>query len=131
MSSQEQRVTWSADGSSSIRSITELDRLLDKLEEEHGPKNPIILIVDGPGQESVYVGVGGDMSFVSGTEEPYLTTVSEDSAGGEIEYLFQGHHSPVARKQLIPKDLARKIIREFFVTGVLPSWQTWTPIGPE
>lgn len=131
MLSREQYVAWSADESSLVRNVAELDLLLNKLDAEHGRDDPIILIVGGPGQEDVYFGVGGDMSFVSSTEEPYLTTVGDNSADGEVDYFFQGHHSPVARKQLIPADIARKIIREFFVSGVLPSWQTWKPIGPD
>ncbi len=129
--SLEQRVAWSAQGSLGIRNVGDLDLLLDRLEREHGSDNPIILIVDGPCQESVYFGIGGDLSFVSASKEPYLTTVGEDSADGEIDYFFQGHHSPVARKQLIPSPLARKIVREFFMTGVLPQWQAWKPIGPK
>lgn len=62
--SLEQRVAWSAQGSLGIRNVGDLDLLLDRLEREHGSDNPIILIVDGPCQESVYFGIGGDLSFV-------------------------------------------------------------------
>jgi Immunity protein Imm1 len=131
MASREQLVSWSVDGSAIARDVGELDALLDKLADEHGEANPIIVIVDGPDEESVYYGVGGDSSFVSSIEEPYLTTVGSDSSASDIDYFFQGHHSPVAGKQLIPTHLARKILREFFVTGVLPSWQEWKPVGPD
>src|SRR5262249_499407 len=131
MASRQQWISWSADGSAIARDVGELDALLDKLGAEHGDANPIIVIVDGPGDESVYFGVGGDRSFVSSMEEPYLTKVGSDSSASDIDFFFQGHHSPVEGKRLIPAHLARKILREFFVTGVLPSWQGWTPVGPE
>jgi hypothetical protein len=131
MASREQWISWSVDGSAVARDVGELDALLDRLATQHGDANPIIVIVDGPGDESVYFGVGGDRSFVSSMEEPFLTTVGSDSSAGDIDYFFQGHHSPVEGKQLIPAPLARKIRRDFFVTGVLPSWQEWKPVGPE
>ena len=131
MQRREQRVSWASDGSAIIRDVGELDSLLDRLFAEHGPDNPIIAIVDGPCEESVYLGIGGDTSFVSSTEVPYLTTVGTDLRDGEIDYFFQGHHSQVSRKQLIPAQVARKIVREFFSGGVLPSWQEWEPLGPD
>jgi hypothetical protein len=131
MASREQRISWSADDSAIARDVGGLDALLDKIAAEHGDANPIIVIVDGPSDESDYFGVGGGMSFVSSMEEPYLTTVGRDSSASDIDFFFHGHHSPVAGKQLIPAHLARKIIREYFVTGVLPSWQEWKAVGPQ
>jgi hypothetical protein len=131
MASREQSLSWSADGAAIARDVGELDSLLDNLAAEHGDANPIIVIVDGPSDESVYFGIGGDRSFVSSMEEPYLTTIGVDSSASDIDFFFQGHHSPVSGKNLIPAHLARKILREFFVTGVLPSWQEWKPVGPE
>jgi hypothetical protein len=101
--------------------------LLDKLAAQNDADHPNFVMIDGPGDESVYFGVGGHVSFVSSMEMPYLTTVGEEAASGEVNYKFQGHHSPIGRKSTIPAHLARAIVRVFFSTGSLPSWQSWEP----
>ena len=128
--SKKQRVAWSADGSAIVQNVEDLEGVLDRLAAKHGRDDPIILIVDGPGEESVYFGVSGDVSFVSSLEMPYLTTLGGQFSESQIDYFFEGHHSPVAGRHLIPADRARKIVREFFVSGHLPSWQAWEPVGP-
>ncbi len=130
MSFNELSITWDA-GASALKGVEELDSLLDKLAAECGSERRMIVIVEGPNEDGVYHGVGGDMSFVSSRETPYLTTVGDASARGEIDYYFEGHHSPILRRNLIPTNVAREIIREFVVSGRLPKWQTWEPIGPE
>jgi hypothetical protein len=121
-------VTWSADDSAVVHNVRELDVLLDRLAAEHGPTDRIIVIIDGPGEGSVYHGVGGDLSFVSSCEMPYLTTVADDSCTGEVDYFFQGHYSHVACRNLIPTPVAREIVRRFFVSGRLPATHAWEPI---
>jgi hypothetical protein len=130
MSVNELSITWDA-GASALKGVEELDSLLDKLAAECGSERRTIVIVQGPAEDGVYHGVGGDMSFVSSRETPYLTTVGDGSARGEIDYYFEGHHSPILRRNLIPTNVAREIIREFVVSGRLPKWQTWEPIEPE
>ncbi len=131
MVSRQQRVSWAVDDSAVVRDVRELDALLDRLDAEYDSRAPIIAVLDGPRDESVYLGIGGEMSFVSSTEWPYLTTVGDSAVHGEIDYFFEGHHSPILRKQLIPAQVVRRILREFFVSGVLSAWQEWKPVGPE
>jgi hypothetical protein len=131
MSLDDRRITWAAGRWEIARSVEELDAALDKITAENRSEDPIIVIVDGPGGHGVYLGIGGDLSFVSNCELPYLTTLGKDDAEGQADYYFQDHHSPVARRHLISTETARRILREFFASGQLPAWQAWEPLGPD
>ena len=65
MSPEPQRVTWSVEDCAVVRTVAELDSLLDRLMEKYGSGKPIIVIIEGPDVQSVYYGVGGEISFVS------------------------------------------------------------------
>ena len=128
MPALERRVEWSRDGSRLVEDVGVLDQLLDNLFATTAPSSPLIAVVDGPNEQSVFLGIGGQLSFVSFCEFPYLTTVGDPAADGEIDYFYQGHHSPIRKRHLIPLDSARLIVREFFLTGTVSSWPTWEEI---
>lgn len=128
MASEQQLVTWSEDQSTVVTTVDELELVLDQLVLDYCPEQPIIITIDGPKGESIYSGIGAQ-SFVSSCEPPYLTTVGDNLADGEVEFFFHGHHSPITYRNLIQLEVSKKIVKEFFISGQLPFWQVWEPIG--
>jgi hypothetical protein len=121
-------VQWDT-GYAEFGALDELDTCLDNLESQHGTRPPMIVIVSGPGTISAYFGIGGGLSFLSSCNEPYETTVGDATAKGARDYFFEGHHSQVENRHLIPRDFSRKVLREFCTTGTMPTWQAWEPLG--
>ena len=127
MTDRQQRVRWERDSEAVVATADEFDKLLDRLAAECGPDSRIITTVDGPGGQSVYFGIGGDLGFVSSCEVPYLTTVGNPEDEGVEVYFFCGHETEIQKRHLVPWRVARRVVREFFDSGRLASDQTWEP----
>src|SRR5258708_6294389 len=108
MAMKDQTVTWSGNDSVVVRYIAELDETLDRIASRIEGRDPIIVIIDGPGNDCVYFGVGGKESFMSSLELPYMTSVGSVHYDGERDFFFDGHHTQIAFRNLIPAELAKK-----------------------
>jgi len=125
--SSEQQVSSTPDGTLPAHDVVELDKILDGLVARS--TEPMIVVVDGPQNESVYFGIAGRSGFVSkATEPPYCTTVGDATAEGYTAFSFEGHNTEIAKRHLIALDLARQVVRDFFLTGSFSPLVEWEEI---
>lgn len=125
--SGEQQVSSTPDGTLSARDVVELHKILDGLVA--CSTEPTIVVVDGPQNESIDLGIAGRSGFVSkASESPYYTTVGDATAEGHTAFSFEGHHTEIANRHLIALDLARQAVREFFLTASFSPLVEWEEI---
>ena len=99
-----------------VPSVDELDELLDDLSSKG--TSPVIIVIDCPDEQFVYFGLAGECGFVSNSgDHPYYATVGDMEATGSTTFDFDGHPTEIANVHLIPLDVARKVIREYVLTG--------------
>jgi len=120
-------IQWDSGQSAEFATLEEMDRCINDLENQFDCE-PIIAIVGGPNETSVYFGVGGALSFISACDPPYKTTVGNPDAEGDRDYYHQGHHSSIANRNLVPREFARKALHEFCLTGQFANWQAWEEV---
>jgi hypothetical protein len=104
-----------------ISSGNELEEWLDRLTDRCSRESPRTVRLCVHGYE-VEIGLGLEESFVHIDHEsgmpPHFTTLGVAGAEGEIAFYVLGdREARTPRHNLIPKALARKVVREFFDTG--------------
>ena len=106
-----------------VPTVAELDRALDRVAAQCSPDRPTIVVIHVNGYE-LTLGLGSTQSFVQLAQsqepqtEPYLVTVGDGRAQGEVAFYFLGeHHTEVQRRHIISTSTARDVAREFFNTG--------------
>ena len=108
----------------SIPTVDELDKMLDVLSAECA--EPTIITVDCPHGGSVYFGIAGGSGFVSNAgQEPYFATIGDTKAKGYTNFDVQGHDTEISNRHLIPLNLARQVLREYFLTGIRLAAVEW------
>ena len=81
----------------------------------------------------LYVGLGLEQSFIhfmsTNNEPPYFASVGDKNLDGVIDFYLHGsHHTEIQRKNLIPLDKARLIVKTFFQTGIRPDIIAWEEV---
>jgi hypothetical protein len=62
------------------------------------------------------------------SEPPYYTTVGDVTAEGHTTFSFEGHDTEIANRYLIPLNLARQVVRSYFLDGSLLPSVEWEEI---
>jgi hypothetical protein len=123
------KVKWAESAEQSVHSLEELDSLLDSLHAAFTTTSPRLVIVESPDGSSIAIGLGQETSvlnFVAASgDPPYLSSVGSMTQEGTISYEFMGELTEGPARNGIPVTLARKAIRQYFLTGVLPDTVTW------
>src|SRR2546423_6518551 len=103
-----------------IRTGEQLDELLDQITAACRPGFPISVILQAHGFR-VHILLGLLESFVYLDEVSptrYFITVGDSHVDGGVDFHLLGqHHTEFERRHLIPADMARRVLREFFDTG--------------
>ena len=95
--------------------LKNLDLFLDKISSDLKDDMPIIVTVKMH-DSLVYLGLGLDISFVHvmsvSNEPPYWVTLGDTYLDGGVDFFLHGrHHTEIPRRNLIPIDETRNIIR--------------------
>ncbi len=115
-----------------LASVAELDRWLDRIDENCDPESPTIVDVEVHSHVAS-IGLGIELSFVHLVTEsglpPYCITVGNVNHDESIDFFLYGnHHSEISGRNLIPLQLAREVLREFVLTGVQSSRVEWEEV---
>jgi hypothetical protein len=116
-----------------IHSEEELRASVAELSTEIGVGRPRIVSLKAVRGHEVTFGVGGDMSFVQiarmSYEPPYLVSVSDRDARGEMTFWLHGiHHTEIRRRQLVPAAVALDVVSEFVFAGIRSRRVDWEEI---
>jgi hypothetical protein len=123
-------LTYSKDEPSvEIESMAQLERWFEKLAALCSPEFPGVFRLRVNGYE-VELGLGLAESFVSIEHEsgmpPYYMTLGDDAAEGEVGFLLFGdHRTRIPRRNLIPTQQAREVVKEYFATGERSASVRW------
>ncbi len=115
-----------------ITDLIEFDQVLDQVHSNALDSLPTIVSIEMH-NALVYIGLGLEQSFIhfmsSNNEPPYFASVGDKDLDGVIEFYLHGnHHTDIQRKNLIPLDKARFIVKEFFQTGIRPEIVAWEEV---
>lgn len=115
-----------------VSNAYELDQVLDDLTSNVSPDSPIIVFVYAHGYQ-FSLGLGNEKSFVhvelESGEPPYIITVGESNTEGVLAfYLFEKHHTEIARRNLIPIINAREVLNKWIQTETRPTYVEWEEI---
>lgn len=124
----------------------DLDMVIAQLREIASTPNAICTLVS-PSGATLSVGiatrcdrdnVGLDMPLASVTYEeasgvlPYLTILGDESLtyenGGVIVFRFEGEWTEILRRNCVPVETMRRVVRDFFETGAVPTCCMWEEV---
>jgi len=122
---------WDEDNRAEVRSVEELDLLVDRLTVEARESVPFAVELHVGERTSMFIVVGwkeSHMEFYSPAYRPYLWSCRDLWDDDEhVEFFYRGHHSGVPRRYTVPADEAREAMRRFFHTGARPDNVAWGP----
>jgi hypothetical protein len=124
------QASWREGDPERLRTLEDLDALLDRL---HAEGKPILVEVQGPGSSgALTIGVGRPLGVLSHTpasgDPPYRVSLGDPCAQGGTDFFMAGHHSEMENRWLIPMDLAREGLRQFCRTGELSDRIVWDEV---
>jgi hypothetical protein len=125
------KVQWAENGQKDVCTLSELDAVLDDLQDKHCGE-PVLVAIEGPeNRGSLTIGLGLDRSVLNHVpasgDPPYLSSIGNADAEGIVVFYYMGHWTEIRQLHLIPIDLAREAARYFFVTGRLLEQVKWQP----
>jgi hypothetical protein len=114
-------------------SLEELDEILDRAHQACDPERPLIATIEKLHDCRVDVGLGAADSFViiwprwpsPEADTDYMTVSPECEAGTKWFWLHGVGDTEFDRRNLVPYEVARRIVREFFRTGVRSPDVVW------
>jgi hypothetical protein len=117
-----------------VSSLTEIDDALDEIEQHAEKTEPPIADLSNPEGDTLSIGLGRSQSMLSwisrSLDPPYFASKGQGSTG-EADYVVfyaGGQWSEFPSSNLISKESAREAVREFFVTGRLPTNVEWEEV---
>lgn len=119
---------WKASGEKRVRSVPELDALLDML---HGKsrERPILVDVTSDDGNTLTIGVGSELSVLSyvpaNGDPPYLSSIGNPNDEGVVVFGYMGEWTEIPTRNLVPAMLAREVMRHFVRTGELSDAVRW------
>ena len=114
----------------SLKSILELDRLLDSLHCQHSGNKGILVSVElSETGDSLAIGIGCDvavLSYVPGDgKPPYFTSVGDERGDDVVVFRFMGDWTEFPVKNTVSMGAAREAVRHFCKTGKLSPEVRW------
>ncbi len=126
------RVTWSREAPTPVKSLAELDALLDQLARDYPGDDAILVDVENLAGDGLAIGLGKDYSVLGFTsasgEPPYLVSKGFEASDELLVFYFQGHWTEFSMRNAIPISVARAAVREFLVTGKLTNTVEWEEV---
>jgi hypothetical protein len=115
-----------------IHDTAQLDARLDGIAASCKPGVPTIVDLHVH-RHLVSFGLGSPETFVQIQSEsgmpPYFVTVGDPTVEGVVTfYLMGSHHTEILRRHVVSSEVAREIVREFFVTGHRPMQVEWEEV---
>jgi len=108
--------------------------LLDRLaliEERCLGATPVLVEIERAGTGYLKVGLGGSKSVLEfvpvSLDPPYLASLGDPTAAGTMIFRFEGEHTEIPARHLIPRELALAAARRFCSAGELLQEVTWEP----
>jgi hypothetical protein len=124
----ERTLSWD-DGEVAVRSVSELDALLDRLTAEAESGVPFMVTVARPDGATLSIGLGraeSVASYVSGSlDPPYFGSRGDGEREEHIEFVFGGELTEFPPGSAVPTEAAREALRVFFETGELSPKIGW------
>jgi hypothetical protein len=116
------KVTWGEqEDEKEVRSLAELDEILQELSKSYGGDNAILAELESPDGSSLAIGLGRSesvLNYVSPSgDPPYYSSVgvkAESDDEDVVVFFFRGAWSEFPRRHLVPIAVARKAARYFF-----------------
>jgi hypothetical protein len=122
-------VQWEQVALTEISAAPELDRVLDELAERTPEEHPILVDLIHPVGGTLAIGIGGAVSVLSHVpasgDPPYLVSIGNETATGEIGFYGYGEWSEFSREDCVPNAVARQVARDFLATGELSQQVRW------
>jgi hypothetical protein len=131
MANIEATVSWWSQKTEPIKinSIAEFNSALKEAQESSSTKSPIIFVILAHGCVLTFP-IGRSKSFVQISsaphEPPYWITVGNREATGYFVFQVNGeHYTEIPRRNIVFIHHARKIARQFLLTGQRPTDVEW------
>lgn len=120
---------WNASKRTEVRTISELDRIVDQLIKEAEESHSFTVELSVNNKTSMVIVLGREVShaeFYDSTSRPPVFSSRGLSDDDEpIVFFHHGHYSEVPRKYWIPSEDAREGLRCYFRTGSMPENLHW------
>ena len=123
------KASWAEEQDVSLSTVSELDRLLGQIHEDHEDSPVLVSIELSSSGDSLTIGLGraeSVLNYVSRSGDPhYWSSVGKRQESAATAFNFMGQLSEIPNRHLIPIDIARQAIRDFVQTGKLPRSVEW------
>ncbi len=115
-----------------VKSLEELDALLDQLARDYSGDDAILVDVENSAGDGLAIGLGKDYSVLGFTsasgDPPYLVSKGSEASDEPLVFYFQGHWTEFSMRNAIPVSAARDAVREFLTTGKLTCAVDWEEV---
>jgi len=114
---------WNDSGEFKISTLEELEQTLDKFEEQHQSNKASIVHIFLPSGTYMIVGLGhyklSWLSYVSPNDNSYKRSIGykNDKSKEIIKFWYGNQKDEFIKRELIPKEMARRAVRHFVQTG--------------
>jgi hypothetical protein len=123
------QLQWSESTPSvAIQTSDELDKLLDKIATNCQPNHPISVRLEAHGfKADILLGLPESFVYLDEVNPTrYFVTMGDSSVEGVLGFYFlEQHHTEFERRHLIPAATARRVLREFYETGLRSTCVEW------
>jgi hypothetical protein len=128
------RVTWGVGETANVSSVTELDLVLDAVDQQaRASHKPQDVQLNGGEAGTLGVVVGADRSFLNhvpaNLDPPCMASVGDDLTDRPFTFYVAGdHHSEAAWRQTVPIEVARATARHWVARRGLDPRVRWEEI---
>ncbi len=126
------RLVWADDGKAIVRTVDELDELLDDLEQLATETEPFIVELSAEEGPSITMGVGRSQSvlgYMSGSSKPpYYQSAGRDINEEDMVFFYRGQWTNFPPGSAVATKDGRAALRSFFETEALPDNVVWEEI---
>src|SRR5689334_2863134 len=112
---------WKDNESHEVLSMQQLNQMLDEVAVEHGEKNPALVQLQAPTGEILVIGISGEqcaLDHIAAGGWPAQHSLGEPTEE-TITYRMGSYDSEMPKAYAIPRELARKAVEHFYLSGQL------------